>query len=283
MNTEQGQVRQTNWVQEGAGSFHVEDLKTGEVPSGITLILGHGRNWEDYPPSWTTEHLPLRLKRVLDRSPLRRSLGPSVNREFVLQPSLSTVVIATAIGEIATTAHEQTGQWPLIIDSTGPTAGIAYPSEGEEMRRIRGEKYPEIPEKVQLLEKDSLTSVGNILRLQRLLRQLEMEYGQEYQFSNRAVVGIGPHIPRLQLLTKKLGFDAAHFLAAEEYVSPRNLEVVQEYIISGRALKEAQTEEKLLRWTKIDPYNIAPTVAAMVIRNWLRNPPRQLWKRALVY
>ncbi len=156
-------------------------------------IVALGKNWKKYPPKGSSD--------------------------FNLELSEESKITVLAAGELYLTKVA-----PMIIFSSGKTAGQRFPSEASKMYEYMKSKYPEIPDDGVVLEERSLTTFENAKEVKSLMRAMNR--------NTAALLTIGFHLPRAVKVFRDHRMDVSGF--ASERVLTENSEKYKAFV--GRYL-----------------------------------------------
>lgn len=122
-----------------------------------------------------------------------KTLSGENEKEFKLKLSMDSKISALAAGMIWDYYSKNQEKPPVLIFSTGKTAGKNYPSEAEIMvDYMKRHGFDHIPDGYIRFEDTSYDTPGNIVESKRIIEEEELE--------NVGYGTIGYHVPRVNIL-----------------------------------------------------------------------------------
>jgi hypothetical protein len=207
-----------------------------EMPFRIDAFIIHGKNWVKYPPG--------RLARRFHREEAEK---------FRLKLSRDSRITALATGMLwRHFAQLQPDSPPLLIFSTGKTAGKAWPSEAEAMVEYMKRRFF-IPDEYIALEDKSYDTPGNITESKKILEGVELSEDLQAklkgkQLRNVGYLTIGYHNPRVARLMDYYDVPINVIFPTEQIVrgrSRRHDNFVRQYLESDEWRKQVRREDIL--------------------------------------
>lgn len=216
-----------------------------EVPFRIDAFIIHGKNWVKYPPG-----------------KLARRFHHEEAEKFRLKLSRDSRITALAAGMLWKHFAElqPDNLPPLLIFSTGKTAGEAWPSEAEAIVEYMKTRFS-IPDEYIVLEDKSYDTPGNITESKKILEGVELSEDLQAKLKGRQLrnVGyltIGYHNPRVARLMDYYDVPINVIFPTEQIVrgrSRRHGRFIEEYLQSDEWKKQVRREDILNAEMLIDP------------------------------
>lgn len=216
-----------------------------EHPFRIDAFIIHGKNWVEYPPGRFKRlktQLSLRAKNLIREA---HHEEPEKAKKFHLKLSRDSRITALATGMLwEHFAELQPDNPPILIFSTGKTAGKDWPSEAQAMvdyMMVRFGKNPEIAKKLRrciVLEDNSYDTPGNVTESKRILegKDLSPELQEKLtgrRLTNLAYLTIGYHNPRVARLMDYYDVPISVIFPTEQIArrrSRRHEEFIRQYL-----------------------------------------------------
>lgn len=183
------------------------------ISADVDAFIIHGKNWREYPPGKMKKRISrvkrafkddddksLGFKELVDgilndprsRNKIRKILKDEDKTPFKLRLSMDSKITAIAAGMIWASYSERQEKPPVLIFSTGKTAGKDWPSEAEAMVEYMKSIFPYIPDNSIKLEDISYDTPGNIIESKKII--------EREGYKNVGFLTIGYHGPRVATL-----------------------------------------------------------------------------------
>ena len=205
------------------------------LSTNVDAFIIHGKNWIEYPPGPMKKRLdrfrrtfhdqqgelirPMQLANDIFNNPTTRNRIRSILKDidqkpFNLRLSIDSKIAAIAAGMIWEAYAQKQEKPPMLIFSTGKTAGKEWPSEAEAMLEYMKARFPKIPEEHIRLEELSYDTPGNILQSKKII--------EESGYKNVGYLTIGYHLPRVATLMDYYDLPIMAIHPTEQIVSQRS-------------------------------------------------------------
>ncbi len=220
-------------------------------PSEVDAFIIHGKNWENNPG----------LKQMV-QGKIDRMLGHESEKPFKLKLSKDSRITALAAGIIWEYYAKIQEKPPILIFSTGKTAGKDQLSEAQAMIDYMKIRFPDIPEDFIKLEDESYDTPGNIINSKQKIKELGLK--------NVGYLTVGYHNPRVAILMDYYDLPIQTIHPTEQILrrrSRRHSAFVEGYTHSKEWQRHRKGEATLIMLSNFDLGRKSLATMAKVIRH----------------